>query len=103
MELVLAFVSQSPVLKLYMARFSMKIFQNISKKSKFSKMQKNEKFEISHKNRKIHEQIAQKTIVFERGELKYRVSGRGKNVPSPDFHSECLEIGKLRENAHKKQ
>ena len=31
--------------------------------------------------------IAQKPIVFERGELKYRVSERGKNVPGPEFHS----------------
>ena len=39
------------------------------------------------KNSKFHGQIVQKTIVFERGELKYRVSERGKNVSGPEFHS----------------
>ena len=39
------------------------------------------------KNSKFHAKIEQKTIVFERGELKYRVSERGKSVPSPEFHS----------------
>ena len=39
------------------------------------------------KNSKFHGKIVQKPIVFERGELKYRVSERGKNVPGPEFHS----------------
>ena len=39
---------------------------------------KSEKVEISRKNRTLHAKIEQKTIVFERGELKNRVSERGK-------------------------
>ena len=42
---------------------------------------------MSRKNRTFHAKIEQKPIVFERGELKNRVSERGKNVPSPEFHS----------------
>ncbi len=58
----------------------------LPKISKF-RLRKSENFEISRQNRKFHSKIAQKSIVFERGELKYRVSERGKNVPSPEFHS----------------
>ena len=39
------------------------------------------------KNSKFHGNTGQKPIVFERGELKYRVSEQGKTVPGPEFHS----------------
>ena len=50
--------------------------------------QKYQNFDAENlKNYKLHGKIEQKPIVFERGELKYRVSERGKNVPGPEFHS----------------
>ena len=51
------------------------------------RLRKSEHFEIAHQNRNFHAKITQKQIIFERGELKYRVSDRGKNVPGPEFHS----------------
>ena len=73
-------------------------------KTKNKKFQNEKSFIISHffaqnincsdaenwknsQNHKFHAKNAQKPIIFERGELKYRVSERGKNVPGPEFHS----------------
>ena len=69
-------------------------FQNFVPKILNFRLRKSEKLEISLQNRIFHAKkrkflakIAQKPIVFERGELKYRVSERGKNVPGPEFQS----------------
>ena len=64
-------------------RFS--IFWPAAKKN--IRLRKSENFEISRQNHDFQTKIAQNPIVFERGELKYRVSERGKNVPGPEFHS----------------
>ncbi len=61
-------------------------YKNLPKISKF-RLKKHEHFEISLPNRDFHAKVSQNSIVFERGELKYRVSERGKNVPGPEFHS----------------
>ena len=62
-----------------------KLFADFSTFRKFTP--KSEHFEISLQNRNFHANFAQKSISFERGELKYRVSERGKNAPGPEFHS----------------